>query len=404
MFISILAFLFTGFGRLSVFNFKEMDPTTALIVGSQKVEMSEFSRLLTSQGYSNAMPDNQKKYLISQILQNLIFQNLLLEEAQKIGFSANQDDIASFIRTIPVFEDPTTKQFSLERFKQYLSSQQITDIEFFQKIKDDLTVRNLSDLIALPDMYPSSIAEIQYTLNHTEFYLQYALLQINTAHVEQQVASQLNEFVNDSSHQKDLQDFYDSKKSQYSRPTQYKVSSILISYKDAQRAQGTALGRNKQDAQTLIDSLLTKIQNGTNFALVAEQTNDDVRAQQNKGEIGYVDSTNIDSVSYQAIVQLSASKPLSSVVDTPFGFRIFKFEDKKEGFLRTFEQEKTNIAKEILARKLKATAQTDFENQVRTVLTNPVDTAALNTLLAAQGIDWKSLQKPFTVLDTDVAD
>lgn len=397
IFASILAFLFTGFGRISFFNFRGMDPGTALIVGKQIVSMSEFSNMLTSQGYSNSMPDNQKKYLASQILQDLIYQKLLLEESEKLGFGASQDDISGFIRSVKVFRDPNTQQFSFERLKQYLSSQQISEVDFFQNIRNELTVRNLMELMLLPPVYPTSIANTQYTLEHTEFYLKYALLEINPAHLNTKSIEKIDEFLADPKNEDELRNLYKTKESEYNKPTQYQVRSILISYQDAERAQGAALKRTKMDAQTLIDKILIKIQNGVDFKSLARETNDDLRALQNSGELGYVDNTSIDAVSYDAISKLSVDKPLSTVINTPYGFRIFQLENKKEGFLKTFEDVKRELAQDLLKQKLQTALQNDFETKVRASLTHAENSEPIDSLLSKERIVWKSVELPFTI-------
>lgn len=399
MFISILAFLFTGFGRVSIFNFRAMDPSTALIVGNQKVDMSEFSTLLTSQGYSNSMPDNQKQYLLSQVLNNLIYQKLLLEEAQKMGFTTNQAEIVSFIRSIRAFADPATNQFSLDRFKQYLSSQQTTDIEFFQRVQNELIVNNFTQLLFMPEVYPANMAKSQYLMNHTSFNLAYAVININSESIAKEAGTKVDEFVKNPDNQKALEDLYRVQKAKFIQPTQYKVRSILVSHKEASRAQGAALGRDRLAAQKLVDSVLVKVQNGSDFGTLASQINDDPRALQNKGDLGFIDDTKIDPPSYKAISALSINKPLSIVIDTPFGFRLFKLEDKKEGFSKTFEEVKQILAQELLAQKLRTTLQTEFENKIRAALTHSSGVSSLDALLAEQGISWKTNEKPFTIQD-----
>lgn len=404
IFSSILAFLFTGFGRIGLFNFKGMDPTTALIVGKQTVSMNEFSNILTTQGYSNAMPDNQKKYLTSQVLQDLIYQKLLIEEAQKIGFGASQDDIAVFIRSLKVFQDANTQQFSLERLKQYIASQQINEIEFYENVRNELTIRNLMDVMTLNGMYPSAIANTQYIIENTEFYLKYAILNIHPTHLNEKSLAQVDEFLNDSKNIEELQKLYNTKQSEYNKPTQYQVRSILISYKDAQRAQGAALTRSKSEAQSLIESLLLKIQSGADFKALAVKTNDDLRALKNGGDLGYVDNTSIDTVSYDALSKLSSNKPLSDVVDTSYGFRIFKLENKKDGYIKSFESVKRELAQDLIKQKLQVTLQSDFENKIRASITHAENAESLDSLLAAENITWKSINAPFTIKSTFLPD
>lgn len=374
-----------------------MDPNTALIVGKQTVSMDEFSRLLSLQGYTNSMPDNQKKYLVSQILQDLIQQKLLLEESEKLGFAVSQDDISAFIRSLSVFQDSNTKQFSFERLKQYLSSQQMNEVEFFQNVRNELTIRNITELMFLPLIYPKDLTQIQYQLENTQFYLKYALLQIQPTQLNTISNQQVDEFLNDQKNDDELKSVYNSKQSQYNQPTQYQVRSILIAHKDAQRAQGNALTRSKLDAKSLATHIMEQIRDGVAFTKLAGEINDDLRALKNNGELGYIDSTTIDSISYEAISQLSSTQPLSSVIDTPYGFRIFQFENKKDGFMKPFEDVKRELAVNLIKRNLETSLQLDFEKKIRDLISQQNNSENIDKLLSHEGITWKALDTPISI-------
>jgi len=402
IFASVLAFLFTGFGRLQVFNFKKMDPNMALIVGNQTVDMLEFSNILTSQGYSNSMPENQKKYLAYQVLNQLVNQKLLLEASQNMGFEANQESIAAFIRSIPAFQDVTTGKFSYEQVKQYMKSQNINEINFFKNIKNELSVQNVSQLLSMPDAYPKSLRKDQYNIQNTAFTLQYALLDINPVILKQKASAQVKEFIENSENDSTLQTAYQSKYKQYNQTAQYKVQSILIAHKDSKRAQGDAQTRTKEEAQHLIDEILNKVQKGELFSKLASQTNDDFSAKNNRGSLGYLDDSAIDPESYQSFNKLTAKKPLSDIVDTPFGFRIFKLEDKKAAVSKTFDEVKSFLAEDLIMEKLRQTEQVDLDSKVQSSFSGSHDYSPLNALLKEQNIQWQELDTPYTIQESSV--
>ncbi len=397
IFASVLAFLFTGFGRFQVFNFKKMDPNTALIVGKQKVDIVEFSNTLRAKGFSSSMPEDQKKYFAFQVLNQLIDQKLMLEIADNMGFVANQASIAAFIRSIPAFADPKTGQFSYERVKQYLSSQEISEIEFFQSLKNELSIQNISELMFMDNPYPKALVQDEYIVKNTAFRLQYANLTLPVGVLQQKAKAQVNAFLNTPENEAVLKEEYEEKKSLHNQPAQYKVNSILVAHKDSIRAQGSALQRSKEDAQKKADETLGKIAKGATFSKVSSQINDDSAAKNNSGSLGFIDETSIDSSSYAAISQLTLQKPLSSVVETTYGFRIFQLEDKKDAIVKTYDDLKALLAENLILEKLKNSAQSEFNNKVRASLLKSKDLPSIDKLLAEENVSWKAIDTPYTV-------
>lgn len=403
-----LAFIFTGFGSLRFNGFgKSLDPNTAAAVGDQKIDMMEFSNYINEQAVSmgaqswSSLPENIKGMLQNQLLQKLIQQKILLEEAEKIGWTVGDGEIAFLIRQAPAFQDPTTKKFSLERFKKYIASQHASEVDFYHSVRQQLLVQKIQNLLFLPYALPNDLARAQSVINQTEFNLEYALISPSPTHLQALESEKIKAFLSDKSNDTLLKSMFDSQKDKFSQREQIKARTILIGHKGAQRAQGEALNRSAEDAKNQIQGLRAKATSLAEFEKLASQVNDDLIAKKAQGSIGLIDNTKIDPASYLALSGLTSEKALSNVVETPFGYRLFWFEEKKPEVKRTFEEVKEQLAEQIVGRQVKAEAQTQLEKEVSEALATK-NLTALAKLFSTNEISWKNVGKAFKVVDANV--
>lgn len=403
-----LAFIFTGFGSLRFSGFgKNLDPNTAAIVGNQKIEMMEFSNFLNEQAMNmgaqswSAVPENIKGMLQGQLLQRLIQQKILLEESEKIGWTAGDGEIAFLIRQAPGFQDPTTKQFALERFKTYIERQHVSEVDFYHSIRQQLLVQKMQKLLFFPYAFSDDLARAQYALKETEFNLEYALVSPSTTRLKALEQEKVKPFLNDKKNDALLKNMFDLQKDKFSQPEQIKALSILIGYKGAQRAQGESLKRSAEDAKKQIQALHDKVTSRSEFEKLAAQSNDDLTAKKAQGSLGFVDKTKIDPASYQALAALTSKNALSGVVDTPFGYRLFWFDEKRPEVKKTFEDVKGLLAEQMVGRQVRADAQAQLEKEVSGALVTK-NLTGLAKLFSNNEITWKNVSKPFKVVDASI--
>lgn len=397
-----VAFIFTGFGSLRVANLFGPNANTAAQVGAQTITMAQFSNQLSSQGLSR-YPESERKGIEQQILNQMIAKQIMVEQAQALGWFAKDVEIAVLIKTVPFFQDPATKKFSMEKFKNYIASQQMSDVDFYNDLRQELELQKIQNLLFMPTAQAPSVVNAQYKINNTEFYLQYAAVEPGESYVQSKVTEKTAAFLADPKNKDQLQSVYQAQKSRYDTPAQFKVQSILVSYKTAQRAQGAALSRTKDQALVQVQKIKDQIKSEKDFQKQATKDNDDLVAKQNQGSLGFVDASLIDPESFKAIALLTKKAPLSGVVDTPFGFRLFFYQDSKPEVHKTFDQVKADIAKQIVQGQIKQDTSTSLKNEVsKALLAHNV--SKLNELVNAYQISWKYLPKSYKVTDPYLAD
>lgn len=395
--LACLSFIFTGFGSLKLSNLGGMSPNTAASVGSEDISMNQFSSQLSNQGVSR-YPESERRSIELQILNQMISQKIMVEQAKKIGWHASDAEIAVLIRSVPLFQDPEKKQFSLEKFKAYVASQQMSDVDFYNELRGELELQKMQNLFFMPQMLPNSIVQTQYKINNTEFSLQYVLLDLDESLLQQKIESKAAEFSKNPANQSQLQSIFNAQKSKYESPAQIKVQSILVSYKTASRAQGAALTRTKEQALAIAKDLDKKSRSGVLFSKLATENNDDLIAKKNQGSLGFVDNTSIDPVSEKSISTLSGKNPLSGVVDTPFGYRLFSYQDSKPAIHKTFDEVKLDLARQVVGAQIKLDAKSNLQSQIAQALTAH-DIAKLNQVMMDNKMSWKYASKSYKVTD-----
>ncbi len=399
--IACAAFIVTGFGSLKFSSPDSLDAGTAATVDNQQISMRELANYLDQKGLGQ-LPESTKKILAMQAIKQLISQKILSQEALNIGWEVSDQEIADLIRSIPAFLDPSTHEFSIGRFKEFVNNQQTSEVDFYKFIRNQMRVQKMEKFLLMPLSVSSEIAVQNYITENTTFQFDYAVVEVPENIISNMVQEKLKAFLADKSNETSIKNAYNSNFGKYHQKAKTRVSTILISYKDAQRPIGEGLSRTKEQAKAMIESLEKQIlKNGNSFSSLATKTNDDLNALKAKGDIGFVDETNLDPDSLKAISELSSNKTFSGVIDTPFGFRLFKFVEMKPSINKKIEDVKEDIAKEILESKTKISAELELRNQISQQLLKN-NTAELNKILTNYQIPWQTIEKTYSIKDKTV--
>lgn len=389
--LGVLAFAITGISP----NRSRLDTNVAAQVGSQMVTMIELQRVVENLNRQSGNEQGRREANIQSGLNQLIQEKVILEEATRIGWGASDAEVAQWIRSRPEFQNDKTKQFDLAAYKKFLKSGYMSELDFYKQGRDSKTLEKMSSLIYLPEVTPKSILKEKSTRDSAEFTLEFAEVRPLPAKLKEKLSTEAKKYAADPANDKSLKDAFESSKSEFIRPAQVHVLSILVAHKDAQRAEGDAKSRSKEDAKKQISAIREKILKGESFANIAASTNDDATAKQAKGDIGWIDPTNIDPGTATAAFALNNANPLSDVIDTPFGFRLLRWQEGRERLERKYDDVKLELAERTLSEKIKNELSTEIEKELAKLLSDK-KWSAVATLASSHGFEWKTLKKPVT--------
>ncbi|MBI3989835.1 MAG: SurA N-terminal domain-containing protein [candidate division NC10 bacterium] len=101
----------------------------------------EFYRRMLGEKFNDKVAEQLK----AQILEGLILNRLVLQEARRFGLSVSPEELRAEIKAYPAFLEKG--QFSRERYLQALAADRLTPERFEEDLRQDLLLRKVEDLI-----------------------------------------------------------------------------------------------------------------------------------------------------------------------------------------------------------------------------------------------------------------
>ena len=309
------------------------------------------------------------------LVESLIQKKLVLQEAQTLGLTATDDDLANHLSKVPEFQ--IGNRFSKDRYLQVLQANRLVPSQFEQDQRDQLTMQRLYSVIL--DAVHVTDAEVRerYRIEQEKINLYY--LKLAVADFAPQV--KLNE--------DDIKKYYERNKDSLREPLKIQVeylsypydqftSSVAVNEKEiedyykanlntqfhkAKEAKvrylsiGLAPGADaeqKKAAQARAAALAKEAKAGKEFAqLTKGETNDPTSIQ--SGDAGWITAGQLPPQIEKAIFSLSKGG-VSDPVETPSGFQIFKVDDIKDAKTTSLKEASAEITKLLKIEKAKKEA------------------------------------------------
>ena len=383
--VAVAAFVFTGFGRIKLTG--DIDPGTAAIVGRQKISMQEFRLALQSKKIDNLKPEQQDR-IANQVLDELIKQRIIMEISENLGWEASDAEIALWIRNLSEFQDPKTKTFDYKIYKDIMSKGFISEPTLYSLGKASILQGKFQTLAQLNFIYPEDFLKELYLRDNLEYTISYALIEPSPKALDKELEKEVENYVKSESNKETLKNLFNENPSKFDEAKKYDLDSILISFKGAKRASGKALKRNKDAAIKLAHRIQKNIlQKKATFKTLSKKYNDDVSTKVSNGYFGSYELSALDEASRKGIEVLSLKNPISKVVETPFGFRVYKLNKIQNA--KKYEEKDVNYfnAKKKLEGNIKKTLEAKLVNELEVLLAKD-DMTALDKFLKGNDIKW----------------
>lgn len=343
-------------------------------VNGQTISQQEMDQLINqhrsaylqlAQGDASALNEQ----VIRERAQNqLIEQQLLLQQAKKLGVYFSDEQLAELVRQMPMFKDENG-QFSQSRFEQLLKSQNMSVEQLLASQRQQAVLNFMNDVI---------INTVPYS-NHAQQQLLAMLGQERVSHIAE---IDLNQFAKDFKvTDAQAKAYYEQNQKKLALPATVDVSFVVASAqqlaqhiqvtedeiktqyqnyvaqnsKDAKREVShillTTEQRSAEQAEKLIKEIQDKIKAGGDFDALAKQYSDD---SVSKGKGGKVDAYNVGIFGDdfdRAVVSLAKGQ-ISNPVKTQYGYHLIRL-DNIEGQIavKSFDEVKNQMID--LAKKAK---------------------------------------------------
>lgn len=370
----IISFAVTGVGSYLGSSSAE----AAATVNGEDITVSEVENAYNNQrrqmeaqyGESVAAAFANESYLQNfkaQVLQQLISQKLVEQQANNIGLRVSNEQIKKTIFDIDQFK--IAGQFDNETFKAVLQRQGFTPASFREYLRNQMTTEQLSEAITSSsfslDEEVAAVLKLQQqtrtaktieisssnfsedvTVSEEEVN-QYYQANLSDFDTQEQVKlsyvslSVDNLMANESVTPEEVRANYEENITAYQTPEKRRVSHILIEFGDNEKAAKAA-------AEEVL--LLVKTE-GADFAAIASERSMDIVSAEAGGDLDYIERGDWSEAFEDAVFSLEKAGDISELVKTEFGFHIVKLTEYTPIVTTPFDEVQAELSEVMLKDK-----------------------------------------------------
>ncbi|HET7436090.1 MAG TPA: SurA N-terminal domain-containing protein [Thermoanaerobaculia bacterium] len=310
----------------------------------------------------------QSMGLPRQVLDSLIDQRLLEQEARRLHLGATSEEVRKKLLTIPTF-NPEGKFVGMELYTRYVTGPlgYASPAAFEQDLGREIALQKMESALSSSVVISSKAAEAEYRRMNENAKIRYVLypatrelatVSVTPAEIEQYYKTNQSKYAHGEQRQvrylladanrlrsqltagdADMRRHYESNKESFRLQPAAHVIQILIKGDPANPAADAA-------AKAKADAILAQLRGGADFKSLAKATSQDPSTATNGGDLGWMEKGQTVANFEQAIFSL----PLNTfdVVHTPeYGYHIIKVLERREGGYRTFEEAKPELQAQV---------------------------------------------------------
>lgn len=355
---------------------------TVATVEGHEIRSDEFIRTYQAQmqsyrsAYGGQMNDQLLKQLgiDQQILQQLVDERAALSEAEKVGITVTDAEVAQRIYAIPAFQDKGTF-IGQARYQQLLASQSppLSTRDFEESIRRSLVLEKLR--ASITEWMSVSDKELQTEYRRRNDKVKLAVVAFNAdsyrpdvTATDAEVASHFEGHQADfripekrkikyvlvdidtlrakiTATPADLNKAYNDNIQQYSTPEQVRASHILLKTE----------GKDEAAVKAKAEEILKEAKGGADFAELAKKYSEDESNNKNGGDLDFFGRGRMVA-EFDAAAFTMEPGQISELVKTQFGFHIIKLTGKKPGSVRPMEEVQQQLTDQIQSEKAQAEA------------------------------------------------
>jgi peptidyl-prolyl cis-trans isomerase D len=334
----------------------------------------------------------QQMGLPKQVLDSLVDQRLLTQEARRLNLDATPDEVRKKLLSIPVFS-PEGKFVGMELYRNYVVGRlgYPNAAAFEEDLARDITLSKMESALASSLVISPKAAEDEYKRTTENAKIKFVLLpaamqassvavtpaeveayyKANEAKYAHREQRQVRYLLADSAKIRsqitpsdaELRAAYAANSTRYRRPAAAKVQHILI------KAEPGAAPAVDAAARAKAESLVAQLRGGANFGMLARANSEDPSSSGAGGDMGWVDMGQTVEPFEKAIF----SVPLNTISDpirtTEFGYHIVKVTERRNESVRPFEEVRAELASVVVNDRAKELGKIEI-NRVRNILKN----------------------------------
>jgi len=324
----------------------------------------------------------QQMGLQTQVLNSLIDQRLLVQEASRMHLAASPEEIRKKLLEIPTFSSEG-KFVGLELYTRYVTSRGYASAsDFEQDLGRDISLEKIDSALMSSLIVSPKAAEAEYKRTNENAKIRYVLLPAaqfapmatvtpadvdayyrqnssKYAHGEQRTIrylladfSKIRQQVNPT--EDELRRRYEATKDSYKQPAGARTLHILVKVDPNSPPAVDAAAKAKAE------SLVKQLRAGADFAALARANSDDPSSSSNGGDMGWVEKDTTVEPFDRAIFSIPFNQISDPIRSADFGYHIVKVLERRGAGIRPFEVVKPQLAMQIASEMSRDVARSEI--------------------------------------------
>ena len=340
-----------------------------------------------------------------QVLNSLIDERLLLQQARRLHLAATPEEVRKRILTMPAL-NPDGKFVGQEMYTQFVTTQLQFEspAEFEDELARQITLEKMDSAMENSIIVSNKAAEEEYRRTSENAKIKYVLVpavnelanvtvtpaevdafyqqnQAKYAHGEQRDLKYLLADVTRIRSQiapseAELRKRYESSKETFKKPESAHVFHILI------KVDPNATPADQMQAQIKAENLVKQLRAGADFAKLAKENSQDPSSASAGGDMGFIDQ----GMTVEPFDQAVFSVPLNTIPDPirskEYGYHIIKVTERRPAGTRTFEEVRPQLAQQMTDQMSKDQARDEIMRVMTRVQQSKPKTATEFSALA----------------------
>ena len=337
------------------------------------------------------MPSHLLPIYAPQILQQMVMEKAVGQEARRLGLGVSTEELASELRVYPQFISDG-KFIGHEQYQSFIKNRYGMSVpEFENRFRTRLLEQKLSRVVTAGVTVSDQEVAREFHRRNDKLRVQYALLK--TDRVRSTVAvspAEVDEFFKrDASRyqvperrqfrllfvetaslkdtvsvsEQDLQSYYKRNLDLYRIQNRVRASHILLK----------TLGKEPDEIETVrkrVEAILERLRNGEDFARLARRNSDDAATTPRGGDLGWIVRGQTVPEFEKAAFSLEPGA-LSEVIQTQYGFHIVKVHEHQRARQKPLEEVRNQILPRVTQQKAERAAEDVADKTQNTLRENP---------------------------------
>ncbi|NQS89632.1 peptidylprolyl isomerase [Patescibacteria group bacterium] len=378
--ISFLVSIFFTYGRFSGGGSGEkslvkVNGTSILYASFLRSYRSAYNQYL--QNTQGEISPQMENYLRSQVVSQLVSNEILYQEAKKAKIKVSKEEILRQIRG-------AMRNFaSRENFIRWLTYQGYSYSDFEEEIERQIVISRLTQLIEDSAMVTDEEVKDHWAIENEKIKVEYLLLDPKKYAKDVKVTTE------------EAKKYYQDHKDDFKVPEKVKVQYILISpeeFKDKIdvseqtlkkyyqgnldefeveeerrashiliRLSSSATEEEEKKAKEKIEEIERKIKEGANFNNLAKEYSEDPASAIKGGDLGFFTYQTMTPSFSKAVFSLEEIGEVSPMVKTSFGYHLIKLIGIQPSYTVSFEEVKEEINNKVIEQESEKEAHREIE-------------------------------------------